>query len=146
MVMAYSFHAAIAFHGGGFTIGSRDMIPHAQIASLTEAGFVVVAPDYQLCPGISIYDGPLQDAKDIYTWCKTKLPEALASDTKIRVDPTRIVTVGYSAGALMALYLVSRLHRVMKQSVKNALVMIALHREEILTRLKRYLTSTERNI
>ncbi|KAH9204916.1 Alpha/Beta hydrolase protein [Leptodontidium sp. 2 PMI_412] len=96
---------AIAFHGGGFTIGSKDMIPRAQITSLTEAGFVVVAPDYQLCPGISIYDGPLQDAKDIYAWCKTELPAVLANDTKVKADPTRIVTIGYSAGALMALYL-----------------------------------------
>lgn len=144
--MTYSFHVAIAFHGGGFTIGSKDMIPHAQITSLTKAGFVVVAPDYQLCPGISIYDGPLQDAKDIYTWCKTKLPAALENDTKVRVDPTRVVTIGYSAGALMALYLVSRSRWVMKRNLKNSLLMIALHREEILTRLKQYSTSTERNI
>ncbi len=80
------------------------MIPEPQKRKLVELGFIVVVPNYRLGPGISLYEGPLQDAKDAYTWCQTKLSQLLPDG--VSVDPTRMVAIGYSAGATLALMLV----------------------------------------
>lgn len=58
---------------------------------------------------MSLYDGPEQDAKDVYRWCKDKLPGLLANDG-VLVDPTKVMTLGYSAGATLALCLVSAIY------------------------------------
>jgi acetyl esterase/lipase len=81
------------------------MIPEAQKRKLVELGFIVVVPNYRLAPSISLYEGPLQDAKDAYAWCHTEL-SALLPDG-VSVDPTRMVSIGYSAGATLALMMVS---------------------------------------
>lgn len=98
---------AIALHGGGFVIGSKDLIPQPQVTKLVQDfGFIVVAPNYRLCPTISIYDGPLADVKDAYNWSQTELPGILSDEENLNVDPRRIVAFGYSAGATLALLLV----------------------------------------
>lgn len=91
------------FHAGGFVLGTADLIPKNQIAILVESGFVVIAPEYRLCPQVSLYDGPIQDAKDILRWCQTKLPTLLKDVTSVEADATRIVAMGHSAGGLLAL-------------------------------------------
>lgn len=97
---------ALAFHGGGFVVGSRDMLPQEQIQYLTDSGFVVVSADYRLCPQVSLYDGPIQDAKDAYTWCKQHLPALVKEGAEIEVDPSQTVVFGHSAGGLLALHTV----------------------------------------
>ncbi|KAI1839884.1 hypothetical protein JX266_013906 [Neoarthrinium moseri] len=95
---------AIAFHGGSFAIGSRLMISADHIGRLNELGFVVVAPDYRLCPQVSLYEGPQQDAKDVLKWCKTDLPQLLFQHG-LSLDPKKVVALGYSAGGNLALCL-----------------------------------------
>ncbi|KAF2787650.1 alpha/beta-hydrolase [Melanomma pulvis-pyrius CBS 109.77] len=95
---------ALAFHGGGFVIGSRFMISSQPISDLVDAGFVFVSADYSLCPQVSLYNGPEQDAKDAYRWCKQELPSLLAKEG-VAVDKTKVVALGYSAGATLALCL-----------------------------------------
>jgi acetyl esterase/lipase len=90
------------FHAGGFVLGSTDMIPKSQIGYLVGKGFVVVTPEYRLCPQVSLYDGPIQDAKDVYRWCQEDLP-ALLKERTINVDASRIGVMGHSAGGLLAL-------------------------------------------
>ncbi len=100
--------AALVFHGGGFVVGTRLMISPHHIADLVAEGFVVASADYSLCPQVSLYDGPQQDAKDAYRWCKQELPSLLAADPEgVQIDADKIVAVGYSAGANLALCLVS---------------------------------------
>ncbi|KAI1381232.1 Alpha/Beta hydrolase protein [Hypoxylon crocopeplum] len=94
----------LMFHGGAFVIGSRFMISSQPTRDLVDAGFVVVSADYSLCPQVSLYDGPEQDAKDAYRWCKEKLPSLLAEDG-IVVDSTKVMALGYSSGATLALCL-----------------------------------------
>lgn len=62
------------------------MVPLEQIEALNNAGFVVLLADYQLCPQISLFDGPVQDAKDFYSWCKSEFATALKEDVNINVD------------------------------------------------------------
>jgi acetyl esterase/lipase len=87
-------------------VGSKEMVPKPQIDSLTELGFVVIIPNYRLCPQISVFDGPVADAKDALIWSRTKLP-GLLSEEGIIVDPERVAALGHSAGGGLALLLVS---------------------------------------
>lgn len=85
------------------------MTTREHIEDLVAAGFVVVSADYTLCPQLPLYDGPLQDARSVYAWCKTELPAKMAVE-HVKVDPARVVAVGYSAGATLALCLVRTLN------------------------------------
>ncbi len=96
------------FHGGAFVVGTRRMISQQHIADLLELGFVVVSTDYSLCPQVSLYEGPEQDAKDVYKWTKDKLPGLLAEEgVTVETGRNKTVAIGYSAGATLALCLVS---------------------------------------
>jgi acetyl esterase/lipase len=77
-----------------------------QITYLVERGFVVVTPEYRLCPQVSLYDGPIQDAKDALKWCQTYLP-ALMEHKDVKVDAKKTVAMGHSAGGALALTTVS---------------------------------------
>lgn len=69
---------------------------------------VVVVPDYRLCPAVSVWDGPVADAKACLAWVHDMLPGLLAEEVnKVAIDVTRTATVGFSAGATLALLLVS---------------------------------------
>lgn len=94
--------SALVFHAGGFVLGDTDLIPRNQIAGLVARGFVVVTPEYRLCPQLSLYDGPIQDAKDVYKWCQQSLAKLMKS-VDVHVDSSRIVAMGHSAGAQLAL-------------------------------------------
>ncbi|KAF2024982.1 alpha beta-hydrolase, partial [Setomelanomma holmii] len=93
---------ALMFHAGGFVLGSSAMVPQSQISGLVERGFVVVVPEYRLCPQVSLYEGPMEDAKDVLTWCRDELPTLLAEKNVI-LDTAKIVAMGHSAGGQLAL-------------------------------------------
>lgn len=79
------------------------MLPGEQIQYLTDAGFVVVLTDYRLCPQVSLYEGSICGARDAYTWCKVNLPALMQEEVGIKVEPSRIVIFGHSAGGPLAL-------------------------------------------
>lgn len=99
---------ALIFHAGGFVLGSSDMVPKTQIAYLVARGFVVVVPEYRLCPQISVLEGPVQDAKDVLAWSQESLP-SIMNEKDVRVDPRKIVAMGHSAGGMLALVTVGSL-------------------------------------
>jgi acetyl esterase/lipase len=83
------------------------MLSQDYIQELLDLGFgAVVSPNYRLAPTISAAEGPVQDAKDSYLWTQTQLPGLLAKDANIRLDGSRIVTLGHSAGGTLALLMV----------------------------------------
>ena len=82
------------------------MVPQLQIDDLVKLGFVVVVPEYRLCPQVNAYDGPIQDAKDSFIWTKETLPRLLEQETGVTVDPARVAAMGHSAGGNLALHLV----------------------------------------
>ncbi|KAF4995703.1 hypothetical protein FDECE_12732 [Fusarium decemcellulare] len=94
---------ALHFHGGNFTVGSKELLVRHQAAKLVDLGFVVVSANYRLSPTITVYEGPVTDALDAYKWTQTMLPGLLSSDTGVSVDGSRIVTLGHSCGATLAL-------------------------------------------
>ncbi|KAJ5904899.1 uncharacterized protein N7473_001815 [Penicillium subrubescens] len=101
---------ALHFHGGNFTVGSKEMLPHYQAAKLVDLGFVVVSANYRLCPTITVYEGPVSDAFDAYKWSQSKLPDLLSNDAGVSVDGSRIVTFGHSCGAALALLMAGLSH------------------------------------
>jgi acetyl esterase/lipase len=98
---------ALHFHGGNFTVGSKEMLPHNQSEKPLDLGFVVVSANYQLSPTITVFEGPVKDALDAYKWSQTNLPELLLNDAGVDIDGSRIVTFGHSCGGTLALLTVS---------------------------------------
>ncbi|KAI4669819.1 Type I Iterative PKS [Alternaria viburni] len=53
---------------------------------------------------VNVIDGPFSDVRDAYVWIQTKL-SAITSQYGISIDQTRIVSIGYSTGAHLAMSL-----------------------------------------
>lgn len=98
--------SALYFHGGGYVVGSRAMLPAAHVESLNKAGFVAVTSDYRLCPTISVLDGPVADSVAAYEWAQDELPRLLEKEHGIQVNGKNIVTLGHSCGGGLALLMV----------------------------------------
>lgn len=93
-------------------IGSKDILSDeypAYIEKMLQLGFIVVAANHRLCPTISLYDGPVTDSRDCYTWTQGKLPALLQQDFGVAADGKRVVTWGHSVGGTLALLMVSSL-------------------------------------
>ncbi|KAK2601901.1 hypothetical protein QQS21_004588 [Conoideocrella luteorostrata] len=103
---------AILFHPGGFVVSNKDLVSKGVIDCLVlELGIVAVVPNYRLCPTISVWNGPVTDAKACLTWVHDTLPKILANDKKIAIDVQRIATIGFSAGGTLALLLAAERHK-----------------------------------
>ncbi|KAM0415898.1 hypothetical protein ACHAPT_013160 [Fusarium lateritium] len=94
---------SLHFHGGNFTVGSKELLVRHQAEKLVDLGFVVVSANYRLSPTITVFEGPVKDALDAYRWAQMTLPELLSADAGVNVDGSRIVTLGHSCGATLAL-------------------------------------------
>jgi carboxylesterase type B len=103
-------------------IGNFDSIPPSQINYLAERhNFVIVAPNYRLCPQVSWYEGGCTDTKDAYEWCRHTLPSLLREQADFigSADGSRIVVMGDSAGAVLALWLVRIKYSVTNSTLSN---------------------------
>jgi acetyl esterase/lipase len=79
-------------------MGKRDAIAPHWIKALIAQAFTVVSIDHRLCPQVSLSEGPIQDTRDAYHWCRNTLPALLNTDAGLDVDAKRIVALGWSAG------------------------------------------------
>jgi acetyl esterase/lipase len=92
-------------HGGGHVISTRKDIRDDQTQILLQAGFLPVSIDYRLCPEVSLPKGAMVDVLDALTWARTTLPTLALSRPDIRPDGERVVAVGWSSGAHLAMTL-----------------------------------------
>lgn len=99
-------YKALYFHGGGYIVSGRAMLPATHVEALNESGFIVVSSDYRLGPTISVLDGPASDSVAAYEWAQNELPQLLEKEHSIRVDGKNIVTLGHSCGGGLALLMV----------------------------------------
>lgn len=83
----------VFFYGGGWKSGSKDKYEFVA-SSLTNAGFVVVLPDYRLHPQVS-FPVFVQDAARAVAWARD-------AATRYGADPDGIYLMGHSAGAHIA--------------------------------------------
>ena len=87
-------------------INSKD-----QIQDCTERGWVVLAIEHRLCPGVNVYEGPMADVRDALSWAQNGgLSRALKENAKdVEVDEQRVMVMGTSSGGHLALSTVRRL-------------------------------------
>jgi acetyl esterase/lipase len=84
----------ILIHGGGFVGGSRaDLMGHCKL--FAEGGFVVTTIDYRFSPQFP-FPAAIEDAQAAIAWQAKRA-------ASFGVDPKKIIVLGYSAGATIAL-------------------------------------------
>lgn len=97
----------VFLHGGAWIGWDRTEHCRPLFHEFLAAGFVVTSADYRLLPESSFLAGQLEDVKGLETWLRKTLPLELES-YKLDLDGKKIVVVGSSAGALLALLTVSK--------------------------------------
>jgi acetyl esterase/lipase len=90
-------------HGGSWISGSRKDFPPAYFHEFLARNFVVVSIDYRLLPESSFLGDQLQDIEDVEPWIRGELPEIMNREGKGKLDGERVVVLGLSAGAHLAL-------------------------------------------
>jgi acetyl esterase/lipase len=86
--------AMLFVHGGGFRSGTRgDMLPFCRLYA--EGGIVAATVDYRLSP-THVFPAALTDVREALAWFKSQAP-------RYGFDARKVVIVGYSAGANLAL-------------------------------------------
>jgi acetyl esterase/lipase len=88
--------AILWLHGGALIVGSRAMLPVAQLERYLRAGYTIVAADYRLAPETKLRD-IITDVQEAYAWMRADGAEELG------LDPDRIAVLGHSAGAYLTL-------------------------------------------
>jgi len=88
--------AIMWIHGGALIFGNRGMLPADERDRFLRAGYVVVAIDYRLAPETKLPE-ILNDVDDAHRWIREKGPALF------RIDSDRVVAIGQSAGAYLAL-------------------------------------------
>ena len=83
---------------------SRRHVRPQQTEMLLSRGFLPVSIDYQLCPEVTLEEGPLNDVVDAYAWVRTRL-SSIALEHGVRVNPEKVVVVGWSTGGMLAMSL-----------------------------------------
>lgn len=90
------FPAAILIHGGGFDEGSKSTNPRPLFEPLANAGFAWFSIDYRMAPEFKFAD-TREDVENSIRWLK-------ANAKKYRVDVSKIVLIGESAGGFLVNY------------------------------------------
>jgi acetyl esterase/lipase len=86
--------AVLAFHGGGWRMGNKEMIrPRGEF--LSELGFTVLAAEYRLLTEAP-WPAQLHDVKTAIAWTRENASE-------LGIDPDKVVVQGHSAGGHLAL-------------------------------------------
>lgn len=94
----------IMIHGGAFMLGSASINNKDQIADCLERGWIVLAIEHRLCPGVNLLEGPMADVRDALTWAQDGgLAKALEWKWPGSMDRERIMAMGTSSGGHLAL-------------------------------------------
>ena len=84
-------------------LSKKDVRPW-QTKHLLDRGMLPVSLDYRLCPETNLVDGAMTDVRDAVAWARNDLP-MIARSAGVLVDPHKIVAVGWSTGAMLAMSL-----------------------------------------
>jgi acetyl esterase/lipase len=97
----------IMIHGGAFMLGHAGMNNKDQIVDCLQRGWIVLAIEHRLCPGVNIHEGPMTDVRDALAWVQNDgLAEALMREEPreaAKVDQERVMMMGTSSGGHLAL-------------------------------------------
>ncbi|KAH7090699.1 Alpha/Beta hydrolase protein [Paraphoma chrysanthemicola] len=96
--------ALIMIHGGAFMLGSASINNTDQIADCIERGWIVMAIEHRLCPGVNVLEGPMADVRDALAFAQEGgLAKALVETWTGTVDSKRVMVMGTSSGGHLAL-------------------------------------------
>ncbi|KAL7408819.1 Alpha/Beta hydrolase protein [Mrakia frigida] len=104
---------AVFYHGGSWVMGSATDVQPRQIDWFLARGIAVASVEYRLAPQVHVEDA-LVDCLDGYRFVLEKLPSLVqdswpvGTEKGITLDPKRVVVVGFSAGAHLAICMVCR--------------------------------------
>lgn len=96
-------------HTGGFLQGTRKFVPPHLLRALSRHGLALVAPDFRLCPQVSIRE-VLEDVTDCIIWTLDPASRAASGCDSARISSERYILGGSSAGGWPALLLGLSLH------------------------------------
>ncbi|KAF2964213.1 hypothetical protein GQX73_g9357 [Xylaria multiplex] len=100
-----AWNIGLMIHGGGHVMLSRKDVRPRQTQLLLKHGVLPVSVDYRLCPETTIVDGPLVDVSDAYAWARNTLPFLKLKNSSVRIDPSRVIVIGWSTGGTLAMSL-----------------------------------------
>tara|TARA_R110002003_G_scaffold2375_1_gene24188 strand:- start:1953 stop:2405 length:453 start_codon:yes stop_codon:yes gene_type:complete len=101
----------IMIHGGAFMLGSASINNKDQISDCLERGWIVLAIEHRLCPGVDLLEGPMADVRDALAWAQDGgLAKALEGKWTGSMDRERIMVMGTSSGGHLALSTVRMLN------------------------------------
>jgi acetyl esterase/lipase len=103
-----AYPVMLFIHGGGWIGSNRTDYCRPLFHQFLSLHFIVASMDYRLVPETN-FNGQLEDIREIETWIRDSLPSELKEST-FKVDVEKIVVVGASAGAHLALLTVSLTH------------------------------------
>ncbi len=109
--------AVIAVHGGGWRMGSKEMlVEHAK--HLARDGFVVVAPEYRLTPE-TCWPAQIHDVKRAIRWTR-------AQAGSLGFDADKLCLQGHSAGAHLVALLGARPSALTEAGARRPRAVVAL--------------------
>jgi acetyl esterase/lipase len=83
-------------HGGALIMGNRKQVRPHHIDAYLQAGFAVASIDYRLAPETKL-PAIADDVEDAINWIRT------TGASEFNLDPTRLATIGHSAGGYLTL-------------------------------------------
>ncbi|KAJ5895601.1 hypothetical protein N7495_007292 [Penicillium taxi] len=97
----------IDIHGGAFMLGHSRMISMSQVDDCLARGWIVLAPNHRLCPGVNLLEGPMQDIRSLLAWVyEGHLDNFLSEQAQpFRADLDNVAAFGTSSGGHLALSL-----------------------------------------
>ncbi|SNX85535.1 uncharacterized protein MEPE_04244 [Melanopsichium pennsylvanicum] len=99
----------IWIHTGGFLQGTRKFVPPHFLRALAKHNLALVAPDFRLCPQVSIFQ-VLEDVTDSIRWTLDKKARASSGLKSDCLSNDKYILGGSSAGGWPALLLGLNLH------------------------------------
>lgn len=92
-------------------LGSASINNKDQISDCLERGWIVLAIEHRLCPGVDLLEGPMADVRDALAWAQDGgLAKALEGKWTGSMDRERIMVMGTSSGGHLALSTVRMLN------------------------------------
>ena len=82
---------------------AKNIIRPWQIPLLLNCGFLPVSLDHRLCPEVTLAKGPMADIRDGFVWARKELAQIARKTRSFIIDPEKIVIVGWSTGATLAM-------------------------------------------
>jgi len=90
-------------------LGSSKIVNLDQVQDCLDRGWVVIAPNHRLCPQVDLFEGPMQDCRDLLSWIYDgELEQAILNvgGRSVELDLDHVFAFGTSSGGTLAMVLV----------------------------------------